>query len=82
VDIKQIRSVITELVRGMDDVADPVSATARFEELGIDSMSTMDLLRKVEDAFGVEIPDEQLAVIASIEDLVKFVASVKQEVST
>jgi acyl carrier protein len=82
VDIKEIRSVITELVRGMDDVAGPVSASARFEELGIDSMSTMDLLRQVEEAFGVEVPDEQLAVIASIEDLVKFVVSVKQEVGT
>jgi acyl carrier protein len=81
VDIEQIRAVITGLVRDMDGVAaGQVSATASVDELGVDSMSTMDLLRKVEDEFGVEVPDEQLPMIGSIEDLVNFVASVKQEV--
>lgn len=80
-DTEQIRAVITGLVRGMDGVdAGQVSATASFDELGIDSMSTMDLLRKVEDEFGVEVPDEQLPMIGSIEDLVNFVAPAKQEV--
>jgi acyl carrier protein len=81
VDAGQIRAVITEIVRGMDGVVGEVLATASFDELGIDSMSTMDLLRKVEDEFGVEVPDEQLPMIVSIEDLVDFVASAKQEVS-
>jgi acyl carrier protein len=81
VDTEQIRAVITGLVRGMDDVdAGQMSATASFDELGIDSMSTMELHRKVEDEFGVEVPDEQLPMIGSIEDLVNFVASAKQEV--
>jgi acyl carrier protein len=81
VDTEQIRAVVVELVLGMDGVAGQVPATASFEELGIDSMSTMDLLRKVEDEFGIEVPDEQLPMIVGIEDLVNFVASAKQEVS-
>ncbi|HEY2576957.1 MAG TPA: phosphopantetheine-binding protein [Streptosporangiaceae bacterium] len=80
-DTEQIRAVVVELVLGMDGVAGQVPATASFEELGIDSMSTMDLLRKVEDEFGIEVPDEQLPMIVGIEDLVNFVASAKQEVS-
>ena len=80
-DIEQIRAVITGLVRGMNGVdAGPMSATASFDELGIDSMDTMELHRKVEEEFGVEVPDEQLPMIGSIEDLVNFVTSVKQEV--
>ena len=81
-DTEQIRAVITGLVRGMDGVdAGRMSTTASFDELGIDSMDTMELHRKVEDKFGVEVPDEQLPMIGSIEDLVNFVASAKEEVS-
>ena len=81
-DTEQIRAVITGLVRGIDGVdAGQLPATASFDELGIDSMSTMDLLRKVEDEFGVEVPDGQLPMIGSIEDLVNFVASAKEEIS-
>jgi acyl carrier protein len=81
VDTEEIRAVITGLVRGMDGVdATQMSATASFDELGIDSMSTMELHNKVENEFGVEVPDEQLPMISSIEDLVNFVASAKQEV--
>lgn len=81
-DTGQIRAVITGLVRGMDGVdAGQMPATASLEDLGIDSMSMMDLLAKVEREFGIEVPDEQLPVIVSIEDLVDFVASAKEEVS-
>lgn len=80
-DNEVIRTALVEFVRGVDGVADEVSTTASFEELGVDSMSTMDLLVKVEKEFGVEVPDDQLPMITSIQDLVDFVASAKQEVN-
>jgi len=52
-----------------------VSMLTSFDELGIDSMSVMDLLEKVEKEFGVEIPDAQLPKIANGADLVGFVAA-------
>jgi acyl carrier protein len=80
VNQEQIRAMVVEFVRGVDGVTGQVPATASFEELGVDSMSTIDLLIKVEHEFGVEVPDEQLPMIVNIQDLVDFVASAKQEV--
>lgn len=78
-DTEQIRTLVVEFVRGLNGDTGQMSTTASFENLGIDSMSTMDLLAKVEDEFGIEVPDEQLSMIVSIEDLVRFIASVRQE---
>lgn len=78
-DNEVIRTAIVEFVRGVDGVVDEVSTTASFEELGVDSMSTMDLLVKVEKEFGVDVPDDQLPMITNIQDLVNFVSSTKQE---
>ena len=76
---ERIRAVVVEFIRGVDGVAEQVSTTASFDELGVDSMSTMDLLVKVEKEFGVEIPDEALPMIVNIQDLVDFVSSERQE---
>jgi acyl carrier protein len=81
VNVEQIRTTVVEFVQCVDGVTGPVPVTASFEELGVDSMSTIDLLIKVEHEFGVDVPDEQLPMIASIADLVNFVASAQQEVS-
>ncbi len=79
-NLEQIRAMVVEFVRGVDGVTAAVPTTASFEELGVDSMSTIDLLIKVEHEFGVEVPDERLPMIGNIEDLVSFVASARQEV--
>ena len=44
-----------------------------FEALGIDSMQAMDLLTDLEEAFGVEIPDYELADIRTFEQLADIV---------
>jgi acyl carrier protein len=77
-ETERIHALVLEFVRSVDGVAEQISATASFEELGVDSMSTMDLLVKVEKEFGVEVPDEQLPLVVSIQDLVNFVASAQE----
>ena len=45
-----------------------------YAALRIDSMQAMDLLTSIEDAFGVEVPDYELAdvrTLASIADIVR-----------
>jgi acyl carrier protein len=78
VDAERICALVVEFVRGMDGVTKQVSNTMSFEELGIDSMNTIDLLNKIENEFGVEVPDEQLPMIVNVRDLVNFLASAKQ----
>ena len=48
-----------------------VAADATLDELGVDSMSLVDLLMKIEREFGVAIPDEDLPRIETVGDLVE-----------
>jgi acyl carrier protein len=81
VDANRIRTVVTEFVEELPDTDGKVSTSASFEELGVDSMSTMDLVLLVEKEFGIEVPDEKLQTIVNIDDLVNYVASAAQEVN-
>ena len=80
-DTNRIRAVVTEFVQDLTGITEQVSTSASFEELGVDSMSMMDLLFKVEKEFGVDVPDDTLPMIVNIQDLVDFVASANQEVN-
>ena len=44
-----------------------------FEALGIDSLQAMDLLTELEDTFGVEIPDYELADVRTFEGLAEII---------
>jgi acyl carrier protein len=81
VNAERIKAVVTEFVQGLPDTTGEVSTLASFEDLGVDSMSTMDLLFKVEKEFGVEVPDDQLPMIVNIQDLVNFVATATRKVN-
>jgi len=50
-----------------------VTAEARFEELGMDSMDAVNILFALEDKFDITIPDEEAKKIRSIRDVVEGV---------
>lgn len=67
--VKQI--IIDEL--GVDE--NEVTANARFvEDLGADSLDTVELVMRFEEEFGVEIPDEDAEKIQSVRDAYGYVA--------
>lgn len=71
-----VHTFVSQFVRDLDASADrlvPTSAT--FDELGIDSLSMVDLLFKVERAFSVSIPDEVLPQLSTVGDLLGYVAN-------
>ena len=43
------------------------------DDLGADSLSLVDLVMALEDEFGLEIPDESLDSVRTVEDVVKYV---------
>ena len=42
-------------------------------DLGADSLDIVDLVMSIEDEFQVEIPDEAIEQIATVEDAVKYI---------
>jgi len=54
--------------------ADKVTPTASFiEDLGADSLDTVELVMAFEEEFGIEIPDDAAESIVTVGDAVKFI---------
>ena len=47
---------------------------ARLDELGIDSLSVMELLFKIEDEFDIQVPNDQVPLV-TINDVASYVDS-------
>jgi acyl carrier protein len=44
-----------------------------IDDLGADSLDIVELLMALEDEFGIEIPDEDLIKIATIQDAIDYI---------
>ena len=70
----QILAEITLQIRSlMPDLEQEISSTTVFEELGMDSLTRVDLLSAAELAFDIEVPDDEVATLVRVQDLVTFV---------
>ena len=51
-----------------------VTVDAKFiDDLGADSLDTVELIMQFEEEFGIEIPDEDAEKLQSVGDVIKFV---------
>lgn len=67
----QVRDVIVETIScDWDDVTMDASLT---DDLGADSLDAVELNMAFEDAFGIEIPDEEMANIKTVGDVVRYI---------
>ena len=54
--------------------ADQVTSEAKFiEDLGADSLDTVELVMALEEEFGHEIPDEEAEKLQSVGDVIKYI---------
>jgi len=54
--------------------AEQVVPAARFiEDLGADSLDTVELVMAFEEEFSIEVPDEDAEKLASVGDVVKYI---------
>ena len=54
--------------------ADKVVENASFiDDLGADSLDTVELVMAFEEEFGVEIPDDAAETITTVQDAIKFI---------
>jgi acyl carrier protein len=53
---------------------DQVTVEAKFiEDLGADSLDTVELVMALEEEFGQEIPDEEAEKLQSVGDVIKYI---------
>jgi len=59
--------------------ADEVVPTASFvDDLGADSLDTVELVMALEEEFGVEIPDEDAENIKTVQDAIDYINKNKE----
>ena len=68
---QKVKQIIVEQL-GVDE--NEVTATASFvDDLGADSLDVVELVMAFEEAFGIEIPDEDAEKIATVKDAVEYI---------
>lgn len=71
----KVREIV---VKVLDADAAKVTANASFAvDLGADSLDQADLVMELEEAFGIEIPDEDAGKIKTVQDAVNYIDSKK-----
>ncbi len=68
---QRVRKIIVDQLGVKDDQVTP---DAKFiEDLGADSLDTVELVMALEEEFGQEIPDEEAEKLQSVSDVIKYV---------
>jgi len=68
---QRVKAIITEQL-GVNP--DQVTPDAKFiEDLGADSLDTVELVMALEEEFGQEIPDEEAEKLLSVGDVIKYI---------
>lgn len=66
--VKQVKAIIVDKL-GVEE--SEVSESANFtNDLGADSLDTVELLMEFERVFGIKIPDEETSTIATVKDAI------------
>ncbi len=73
----RVREIIAEqLLVDVDEVTDEASFV---EDLGADSLDTVELIMEFEDEFGVEIPDEDAEKVQTVGESINYIEKLVQE---
>jgi acyl carrier protein len=67
----RVKKIIAEQL-GVPE-ADVANEKAFVADLGADSLDTVELVMAFEEAFGIEIPDEDAEKIATVKDAVTYI---------
>ena len=74
--LDKVKEIIVEQV-GVD--ADQVKPESKFvDDLGADSLDTVELIMSFEEEFGVEIPDTEAEKIKTVQDVINYIEANKK----
>ncbi len=74
---EKVKKIIIDQL-GVDEAE--VTAEAKFvDDLGADSLDTVELVMALEEEFGIEIPDEDAEKIATVQDAITYIREHKKD---
>ena len=68
---ERVKKIVCEQLGVKEDEVKP--SASFVEDLGADSLDTVELVMAFEDAFGVEIPDDAAEKIQSVKDAIDYI---------
>ena len=68
---ERVKTIIVEQL-GVDE-GEVTPTTSFVDDLGADSLDTVELVMAFEENFGIEIPDEDAEKIATVKDAVDYI---------
>ena len=72
---EEIKELIAEILAVDEDKIKPESKL--IDDLGADSLSVVELHMEIEERLGIKIPDEEVAKLATVEDVLKAIEANK-----
>ena len=68
---QQVKAIVAEQLGVKQE---QVTIDASFvDDLGADSLDTVELVMALEEEFGIEVPDEQAEKLQSVGDVIKYI---------
>ena len=75
---EEVQKILAKQLRISD--ASTITMESRIKkDLGADSLDILQLLMKIEDDYGIVIPDEHLATFDTVGDVVYYLNSIKDK---
>jgi len=68
---EKVKQIIVEQL-GVDE-AEVTSSASFVDDLGADSLDTVELVMALEEAFDIEIPDEDAEKIRTVQDAIDYI---------
>ena len=70
---EKVKSIIVDQLGVTDDQVTP---EAKFiEDLGADSLDTVELVMAFEDEFGISVPDDEAEKLQAVQDVISYINS-------
>jgi len=73
---QRVREIVAEQLER--DVKEVTNTASLIDDLGADSLDVVELVMKMEEEFGIEIPDEEAEKIKTVNDVIQYITTHKK----
>ena len=73
---QRVREIVAEQLER--DVNEVTNTASLIDDLGADSLDIVELVMKMEEEFGIEIPDEEAEKIKTVNDVIQYIKTHKK----